>query len=266
MTNEIKKILVIVPFPMSKDEISNRENQSNLVSLDKKTKLYYNSVKASPRTYVSEEDYVLADISILEAGLQAEKDGFDGICIDTVSDSGLSALRSVLDIPVVGPGKLMYLTSLMLGEKFSIIAMWKEWFGLYKKILTEMNLLNKCASMRSIDLIPDNRNLLDGKEDDIFPMLLDIAKKCIEIDGADVICLGSTTMHQAHGWLSEKLSVPIINPGPLSYKILESMIKLKLTHSRKTYPNPKVPRHDMIHTMLNAAAKADLKRPLDKIK
>ena len=74
MTNEIKKILVIVPFPMSKDEISNRENQSNLVSLDKKTKLYYNSVKASPRTYVSEEDYVLADISILEAGLQAEKD------------------------------------------------------------------------------------------------------------------------------------------------------------------------------------------------
>ena len=32
-----------------------------------------------------------------------------------------------------------------------------------------MNLLNKCASMRSIDIIPDNRNLLGGKEDDIFP-------------------------------------------------------------------------------------------------
>ena len=38
---------------------------------------------------------VLADVGILEAGLDAEKEGFLAVCIDTMSDSGVSALRSV---------------------------------------------------------------------------------------------------------------------------------------------------------------------------
>lgn len=261
----MKNILVLVPFPLSDSELANRKAQSISVKLDSETKLHYRTVKAAPRTYVSQEDYVLADLSLLEAGLTAEKDGFDAVCVDTVSDSGVAALRSALSIPIVGPGRTMFLTALMLGERFSIIAMWKDWFGLYKKTLTELNMSKKCASMRAIDITPDSRNLLGGKEEKIFPLLLKTAQKCLLEDGADVICLGSTTMHQAHEWLSDKLPIPVINPGPLSYKVAESMISLGLTHSRKTYPSPKVPRHDMVHTMLGAAAAADINRPVEKL-
>lgn len=42
--------------------------------------------------------------------------------------------------------------------------------------------------------------------------------KCVEVDGADVIILGSTTRHEAHAYLAERLPVPIINPGPLTYR------------------------------------------------
>ena len=260
-----KKILVIVPFPMTEDQLSNRQQQSNKVTLDDNVELHYQPVKTAPRTFVSQEDYLLADMTILEAGLNASNEGFDAICVDTVSDSGIAALRSVLDIPVVGPGRVMFLTALMLGEKFSIITMWKEWFGLYNKTLTELNLHNKCSSIRSIDVIPDNRALLTGKEDAIIPLLIETAKKCINQDGADVICLGSTTMHQSHEKLEKELNVPVINPGPLSYKIAETLLSLKLSHSRKTYPKPKVPKHDMVLNMVKAAAILEKDRPLEKI-
>ena len=260
-----KKILVIVPFPRTNAQLANRKEQSKKVILDENIELHYQPVKAAPRTFVSQEDYLIADIAILETGLKAQSDGYDAICIDTVSDSGMAALRSVLDIPVIGPGRIMFLTALMLGEKFSIITMWKEWFGLYYKTLTDLNLHDKCVSIRSIDVIPDNRELLKGKEQDIVPLLIDIAKKCIDEDGADVICLGSTTMHQAHEKLESELDVPVINPGPLSYKMSEMLISLDLSHSRKTYPKPKIPKHEMIIKMLEAAAIFEKDKPLEII-
>jgi Asp/Glu/hydantoin racemase len=47
----------------------------------------------------------------------------------------VAALRSVLDIPVFGPGKVSMLAALMLGDKFSILTMASRWKPLYKKAL-----------------------------------------------------------------------------------------------------------------------------------
>lgn len=163
---------------------------------------------------------VLADVGILEAGLDAEKEGFSAVCIDTMSDSGVAALRSVLSIPVIGPGRTSMLTAMSLGSKFSIITMWEKWFHLYEKTINDLGINSSLASIRSIDVTPDNQALLDGKEEEIFPLLEIAANKAIEHDKAEVIILGSTTMHQAHSFLSSRLPVPIINPGPLTYKRL----------------------------------------------
>ena len=58
-------------------------------------------------------------------------------------------------------------------------------------------------------------NLLGGKEDVVFPQFLKCAMELVEM-GAEAICLGSTTMHEAHAFLAEELPVPAINPGPLT--------------------------------------------------
>ena len=261
----MRKILVLVPFPMTPEELANRQEQSKAVNLAPDIELHYRPVRAAPRTYTSQQDYVLADMSLLEAGRSAQEDGYGAVCIDTVSDSGVSALRSVLDIPVIGPGRTMYTTALMLGDRFSMLSMWEDWFGLYKKVLTEMNLMHKVASMRAIGMTPDNRNLLGGKEEKIFPLLLETAMKCIEEDGADVICLGSTTMHQSAKFLAEHLPVPLINPGPLSYKTAEAMMSLDLAQSRKAYTAPKVDKRSMIHAMLDAAAAEQAGKAVEKL-
>ena len=249
----MKKILTIVPFAMSPENLALRQQQLQGLQFGPDLHFEYRAVKAGPVNYSSHHDFVLADTSIFEAGCRAQQEGFAAVCIDTMSDSGVAALRSVLDIPVFGPGKVSMLSALMLGDRFSILTMASRWKPLYKKALDELGMHHKCASVRAIEVSPDNQALLSGKEEEVFPLLEAAAMKAIEIDGADVIILGSTTMHQAHAHLQARLPVPVINPGPLSYKIAESMLALGHTHSRTAYPRPMHPRLDMLTAMMDAA-------------
>jgi Asp/Glu/hydantoin racemase len=129
--------------------------------------------------------------------------------------------------------------------------MWEHWRHLYDKTLRDLGLAHACASIRAVDIAPDNLSLMGGKEEEIFPALEALARTCIEQDRAEVIILGSTTMHQAHAYLAKRLPVPVINPGPLSYKIAETLLGLGLSHSRAAYPETRVSRREMIHTMLD---------------
>ena len=252
----MRKILVVVPFAMSSDNLLLRQSQLQGMQFGSDLHFEYRPVKAGPVNYSSHHDFVLADASIFEAGCRAQDEGFAAVCIDTMSDSGVAALRSVLDIPVFGPGKVSMLTALMLGDRFSILTMASRWKPLYKKALDELGMHHKCASVRAIEMTPDNQSLLSGKEDEIFPLLEAAGIKAIEVDGAEVLILGSTTMHQAHAYLQNRLPVPIINPGPLSYKMAEAALALGHSHSRVGYPKPMHPRLDMLESMLGAAQKS----------
>ena len=55
---------------------------------------------------------------------------------------------------------------------------------------------------------------------------------------ADVIVLGSTTMHQSHAYLASRLPVPVLNPGVVAYKMCELFLDLGIAHSKKAFPAP----------------------------
>jgi len=251
------KVLVIVPFAFDEKGLANRRAQLASVALGPDMEFDFRGVKAGPALLDCYHDYVLADAALFEAGLSAEADGYDAVCIDTMSDSGMNALRSVLDIPVIGPGRASFMTALMLGNRFSVVTQWDGWIPLYRKGSQEYGVADRLASIRSINVMPDVENLLGGKEEVVFPKLVACAMRCIEEDGAEVILLGSTTMHQAHGHMAANLPVPVINPGPLTYKLAECVLGLGLTHSRKAYPRPSVPKPAMVHAMMDAAAAAE---------
>ena len=251
-----KRVLVVVPFAMSPENLALRQAQLQGIALSPELEFVFRPVKAGPVNYSSHHDFALAEVANFEAGCKAQEEGFAAVCIDTMSDSGVAALRSVLDIPVFGPGKVSMLAALMLGDRFSILTMASRWKPLYKKALDELGLHHKCASVRAIEVPPDNQALLSGKEDDVFPLLEAAGRRAIEEDGAEVLILGSTTMHQSHAWLAERLPVPIINPGPLSYKMAEAALGLGLSHSRIGYPRSPHPRLGMLEAMMAAAQQA----------
>ena len=208
-----KRVVVLVPFAFDENGLSKRRAQQNSVVLGPDIEFDYRPVKAGPALYDSYHDAVLADMSMFEAGLTAQEDGYDAVCIDTMSDSGQNALRSVLDIPVISPGKASYLMCLLLGTNFGVLTQWDPWKALYKKTVREYGLDHLCAGIRSPNIMPDPENLLGGKEEDVFPKLLAAGMQLVEEDGAEAICLGSTTMHESHAYLAEHMPVPVINPG-----------------------------------------------------
>lgn len=255
-----RRVLVIVPFPLGEAGIDHRREQLGIAQLGPHIEFVYRGVKAGADFFDSYHDWTIADIALFEAGLDAQDEGFDAVCVDTMSDSGVSALRSVLDIPVIGPARVSYLVALMLGRRFGVLTQWSPWIPETIKTLIECELVDKCCSIRSIDVRPDFENLLGGKEEEVFPLLLSEAE-AIVAEGADVICLASTTMHQSHRYLAEHLPVPVINPGPLTYRIAELMLGLNLTHSRQAHQRPTSLKAGMVHAMLDAAAQYSEPRP-----
>ncbi len=241
-----KRVKIIVPIPMDEAGVANRASQLPAERIRDGFDVEFVAVSWGAALGDSYYDTMLMDMSVFEAGLKAEEEGYDAVCIDTVSDSGLYALRSKLGIPVFGPGQAALHAACMLGHKFSIITMWDEWFHLYSKILTEYKLEPRCASLRSIKTRPDLEELLEGKEEVIFKKLEQESLAAIEKDGADVIVLGSTTMHQSHAHLESVLPVPVINPGLICYKFCEVFLELGLTHSKTAFPAPEMPNDDGI--------------------
>lgn len=251
------RILVIVPFALDAAGLANRQAQSAHVPLPEGWQLTYRPVACGPSSFMSPHDWGLMELAIFEAGSNAQAEGFDAVCIDTMSDGGMAALRSVLDIPVIGAGKASMLYALTLGARFSVLAQWDPALPRYRKVIRDYGFEGQCASVRSLGQPPDFANLLTGKEDEVFPRMRDIALRCIEEDGADVICLGSTTMHQAAEYLAAELPVPVVNPGPLSYKLIETFLALGLSHGRTAYPAPVEPRLELLHRMMRAGAEAE---------
>lgn len=238
--SETKQIKVIVPIPMDAAGVANRAEQLPAGFVAPGFKPEFAAVPWGAGLGDSYHDMLLMDWTVFQAGIDAEAQGYAGVLIDTVSDSGLRALRSRLSIPVVGPGEAAFATAMMLGKKFSVLTMWPEWFPLYEKTLTEYGWWSRCASLRSIDTRPDVTELLAGKEDVIFAKLEAEARRAMDEDGADVIVLGSTTMHQSAAYLASVLPIPVLNPGQVAYKTLEMLIGLGLTQSKKAFPAPEI--------------------------
>lgn len=247
------KVVVLVPFALDEVGMQFRRDQLGAVTLGPDIQFDFRPVKAGPVLYDSWHDFALADVSMFEAGVSAQEDGYDAVCIDTMSESGANALRSVLDIPVISPCRTAFSVMLMLGNKFGVLTQWDPWKKLYPKTAAEMGLLGNLVGVESINTLPDPRNLLGGKEEVVFPKLLDAGLRLVD-QGAEAIVLGSTTMHQAAAFLAEKLPVPLINPGPATYAAAHALLSLNLCHSRVAYPKTHNERIGMLHAMMDGAA------------
>ena len=86
----------------------------------------------------------------------------------------------------------------------------------------------------------------------MFEKLTEEARQAIEHDRADVILLGSTTMHQAGDYMAKHLPCPVINPGPVGIKMAETMVELGLSHSKVAFPSPDTIQDEKFFSLVGA--------------
>ena len=242
-----KRIKMIVPVPVPTAALASFAAQIAPALIRPEIRIDFVGTRAGANLLDSAYEASLADAFVLDVGARAEAEGYDAVCINSMSDSGLAALRSRLTIPVVGPGRSSFHLAADLGRRFSVITMWPRWRWIYEKLATETGLGGRLASIRDIGTRPDTEALLAGKEEVVFSALESACRAAIDQDGADVLILGSTTMHQSHSWLAARLEIPILNPGLIAFKQCEMLIDLGLTHSKTAYPPPENTKDDLLN-------------------
>lgn len=177
--------------------------------------------------------------AVLQAGRTAERDGYHAVCVNSMVDDGVLALRSVLTIPVIGAGSAAMHLACLLGARFTILTPTPRWLNLYDELVDDQQLQPRLASVRHTDphaaeplagtasaatagstastaAAPAARGAPHGalrRGDDYLAAVERTCRSAIAADNADVIVLGATSMHDEHRHLVPRLPVPVIEPG-----------------------------------------------------
>lgn len=237
----MKRIKMILPVPLPEAALARFAAQIPASLRRADLQIDFAGCRAGASLLDSPFEWTLADAFVLDAGIAAHAEGYDGLCSFSMSDSGVAALRSRLRIPVIGAAQAAFAQALMLGKRFSIVTMWQPWRHHMIEVVGRYGLQDRLASVRHIGVRPDTGQLLSGKEAVVFRLLEEQALRALEDDGADAIVLGSTTMYQAHAHLAATLPCPVVNPGWAAYKALEAWLDMGLAHSALAYPPPARP-------------------------
>lgn len=227
------KIKVIIPNAgMPRSTLNEREAMLSEYAAEG-TLIAVDCINEGPESIESSYDEILASVPLLKKITQAEKDGFDGAIIYCGSDPAIDAAREIVDIPVIGPGKISFLIANDIGFKFSILTVLDETIAKDEEHYRKMGMdVTRLVSVRSINI--PVANVRDNMEETLNA-LERVGKMCVEEDDAHCLvlsCLGMAGMGKP---LSKRLGVPVIDPALLAVKYMEMIISLGLNYSRRSY-------------------------------
>jgi len=176
-----------------------------------------------------------------KTAISAEKNGFDGVAMGCLDEPGVDAAKELLTIPVVGECESAMHFASLVGRKFSFVVpgtitgskRGADGAYLLEDLARKYGLIQKLASIRSVST--KSLDYTKKKETLKNEMLLQ-AQKAIENDGADsIIGYGSLDLIS---FLQKNLLVPVIDPVRSGVIFVESLIRLGMTHSKRTFPYP----------------------------
>jgi allantoin racemase len=190
------------------------------------------NVRKGPESIESEYDEEVAAPFVLQEVRKAEAEGFDGVILFCFGNSASNAAREAVSIPIIGLGEAAQFLATLLGDRFSILSTISNALPRLRRKARAMGLDHRLASVRAIN-IP----VLSEDEEEVKQALLREGKKVIE-DGADVIVLGCGTFFGVEKQLEKALGVPVIHCALAALKVMELLVRLKLSHSKKAFPFP----------------------------
>lgn len=185
---------------------------------------------SGPRSIESIYDEILSAAGTLELVI-TELDQIDAVVVACYSDHpSIYALREITDKPVIGIAEASMYLACMLGYKFSVVTTNREWEPLLMDAVRHYGLTERCASVRSTGM--PVLALESASPDQTFAMILNAARQAVEVDGAEVICLGCAGMTGLDKQLEAELGVPVLDGVISALKLLEGMVGYGLKTSK----------------------------------
>ena len=203
------------------------------------TQAVVTQIPHGPEALESYFDESLATPYIVEAVKDANRDGFDAVIIAAFCDPSLEALKEVSSIPVYSLEETTIAIALLLGNKFGILTEKKHKVAVKQQHVRKYGLESRFASVR-----PLNMGVVEIAADPerVKRVGLDIARKMVEEDGAEVIIMGCASMAGYSEALEQALHVPVLDPIAVTFKTVEALTEIGICHSKVglyAQPEPK---------------------------
>jgi len=220
------KILVLNPFA----GVTREEEHCRRVARPDTELVFENIGDVYPLSYVTYIYYRHhCATAVTERVLRAQDEGFDAVFICCCYDPGLGEAREVADIIVTGAFESGAHYVNRIAQRYSVIATEPKTVHCYRELAQLYGTDSKLASVRHIDL-----SARESYEDSTDPAVLvqrtlDVAKRCIEDDGAEAILMGCTLQScpLTVAGQGDLQGVPIIDPVLVGFKMTEFMVEAR---------------------------------------
>lgn len=161
----------------------------------------------------------------------------DGVVLGCFDDTGVDALRTVLDVPVIGICQAAMQAAAILANSFSVVTTLERTVPALEKLALFYGFERRCRKIRAaevavLDLEESGSGAIESIEREIECALAE--------DGAEAIVLGCAGMVDFSHALSAKYGVPVVEGVTAAVKTIEALSGLGLkTSSRRGYAAPR---------------------------
>ncbi len=229
------KILVVNPNTSQDFTDRIRETVGKYAAPD--TRFTVINPEQGPRSIESIYDALLSSPGTLQQVL-AHRSDYDAFLMACYADHPvIAAVREITCKPVLGIAEASMHMACMLGNRFGIVTSSNSWIPILTDGVQRFGLSSRCASIRAIGL--PVLACEAAERDESFAAVVRTARDSIELDGAEVICLGSAGMTGMDKPLEAIVGVPVLDGIVCALKILEGMGAYGVqTSKRLTFSTP----------------------------
>lgn len=226
------RIKIIVPVSTDKWNKGIRELCEEVKNPD--TEIDIVNIKKGPVSIESEYDEALSAPYTIEEAIKAEEEGYQGVIIYCFANPALFAVREVIKIPAVGIGEAAHMMGMIVGERIGIIATIENAVPRNWRRTKLIGSKNKVMAIKALNLPV----LEYSNKEKTFLRVKEVAQSLIKDFDVDCIILGCGSILGMKEEIKRSFSIPIIIPGEAAVKLVESMVKMKISHSKKTFQTP----------------------------
>lgn len=182
-----------------------------------------------PVSIESAYDEALAGPPTLELVRLANEQGYDAIVLACFSDPALDAAKEVSDIPVIGIEEATLHLAAMLGHKFSIMTSLSRRIPTREVHIRLRGLESAFASAPAMNMPVLE---MDANPAKAKARILELARKAVQEDGAEVIVLGCAGLAGYAEDIERELGAVVLDPTSVAFKVAEAIADLGLRHSK----------------------------------
>jgi allantoin racemase len=173
------------------------------------------------------ESYLSA-VGVMDA-VASYEGPFDAVVQAGFGEHGRAGLQELVDVPVVDITEAAAHTACLLGRRYGVVTTLQRAVPMIEDRLRLAGLDARCAGIRASGL-----GVLQLEEElpAVVPALVDQAKRLVEEDGAEVLCLGCAGMAGLDEAVSAATGVPVVDGVASAALLAEALVRQGLRTSK----------------------------------